>query len=304
MNSPHNKYFDKRNYCPICEHKSFKKIISMPFMKKEVYDFLNKYYYNKISDDVINNTEYSILKCLNCSCLFQEYILNDEQMFNLYENWISKTDSINKKNKSSISMFTRYVNDLEKITKYLGKDPHEISVLEYGMGWGFWSRIAQSLNFDITGFEISKSRLDFASKSNIKIINSIKKLQENKFDFIYSFAVFEHISHPKKTLQFLKSILNDDGLIYIYVPNGYNIEKKLKRKDWVASKDALHPLEHINCFKRKSLKILAKETNMRIKKNIFLPRYKNRSSYFNEIFKHIYNNSFSTGVFLEKSDIS
>ncbi len=300
MNLPHNKYFDKRNNCPICENKSFKNIIKIPFLKNEVYDFLYEYYYNKIPNEIIENTDYSVVKCLNCTSLFQEYILNDKQMFNLYENWISKSDSIDKKNKAKISMFTRYVNDLEKITKYFNKKPHEISILEYGMGWGFWSRIAQSLNFNITGFEISESRLDFVSSNNIKTINDIKKLQENKFDFIYSFAVFEHIAYPKKTLQLLSSLLNDGGLIYIYVPNGFNIEKKFKNKNWSASKDALHPLEHINCFNRKSLKILADGASMKIKNNIFLPRYKNKKSLITEILKHIYNNSFSTGVFLEK----
>ena len=90
------------------------------------------------------------------------------------------------------------------------------------------------------------------------------------------------------------------GIIYIYVPNGFNIEKKFLNKNWIASKDALHPLEHINCFKRYSLKILAKETNMKIINNIYLPRYKNNISYVTEVLKHIYNNSFSTGVFLQK----
>ena len=67
---------------------------------KQVHDFLYEYYYNKIPNEIIKNTDYSVVKCLNCTSLFQEYILNDKQMFNLYENWISKSDSIDKKNKA------------------------------------------------------------------------------------------------------------------------------------------------------------------------------------------------------------
>lgn len=220
-------------------------------------------------------------------------------MNELYESWISKDESLNKKINYSTYNFNKYVNDLEKISKYLNKKPKDIKILEFGMGWGFWSRIAKSMNFNITGFEISESRLNFAKKNNIKIINNLDELKKEKFDFIYSFAVFEHIKDPHETLKMLKDLLNKNGMIYIYVPNGIFAEKKFK-KDWKATKDALHPLEHINCFNRKALSVLGKNNNLKINYNIFQPRYKNLASYPKEIIKHIYNNTFSTGIFYSK----
>lgn len=298
MDLKYNKYFDQRIKCPICLSDKTKKVFDKPFLNKEIIDFIDNYYKNKIPHFVFENTNYSIKKCLNCTGLFQEYIFNNSYMGELYENWISKKDSLKKKEDFSAYNFSRYVNDLEKLSLYLKKKPKDISILEYGMGWGYWSRIANSMNFDVSGFEVSQSRINYASKNNIKIISNIDNLKNFSFDFIYSFAVFEHISNPYEMLKSLKSLLNEKGLIYIYVPNGIFAENKFN-KSWRASKDSLHPLEHINCFNRKSIRILAQKLNLKIKYNVFYPRYKNLLSIYKEPIKHIYNNSFSTGVFLK-----
>ena len=301
MSSAYNIYFDQRTNCPVCNNLKTTNIFKKPFKDLKIKKFLDDYYQNKIPDQILEETEYSIEKCLKCTTLYQKYIFNDEQMFHLYEKWISKEQSLRKKSTSEISTFTRYVNELEKVCKYLHKKPNEIDILEYGMGWGYWSNIAKALNFNVKGFEISKSRIINAKKKQIETINDLKKLKENKFDFIYSFAVFEHIPNPKETLELLKNLLKDNGLIYIYVPNGLFIERTFKDKNWKATKNQLHPLEHINCFNRKSLNVLCRESGLRIKYNNFLPRYKNLNSYFSEILKHIYNNTLSTGIFLEKN---
>ena len=45
---------------------------------------------------------------------------------------------------------------------------------------------------------------------------------------------------------------------------------------------------------------MAEKLNLKIKYNIFFPRYKNLTSIYKEPLKHIYNNTLSTGVFLQK----
>jgi len=300
MSLAYNIYFDKRINCPICNSINTINIFKKPFNDIKIQKFLDDYYEKNIPKEIIQETDYSINKCLKCTSLYQKYILNDEQMFNLYENWISKKKSLEKKSKAEISTFTRYANELQKVCKYLNKKPNNINILEYGMGWGYWSRMAKALNFNVKGFEISKSRIEHAKKNQIEIINNLEELNKNKFDFIYSFAVFEHISNPNQTFNLLSNLIKKNGLIYIYVPNGIFVEKQFKNKNWKASKNQLHPLEHINCFNRKSLKILSKQAGLKIKYNMYTPRYKNIKSHISEVIKHIYNNTYSTGIFLEK----
>ena len=82
----YNKFFDQRNGCPICLSKETKQIFNEPFFDERILSFIDKYYQNQIPHSVLENTNYSIQKCLNCTGLFQEYILNDKFMGELYEN--------------------------------------------------------------------------------------------------------------------------------------------------------------------------------------------------------------------------
>ena len=45
---------------------------------------------------------------------------------------------------------------------------------------------------------------------------------KEKFDFVTAFHVFEHLTHPLKAFKKAISWLNQDGLIYIEVPNMAN----------------------------------------------------------------------------------
>ena len=115
--------------------------------------------------------------------------------------------------------------------------------------------------------------MDYAKSNGIKVI-SWDEIPKYRFDFINTEQVFEHLAHPLKTLCYLKTSLNKDGLIKLSVPNARNIEHRLKIMDWKSSKDSKNslnpvaPLEHINFFRRKSLIKMASIAGM---KEIFIP---------------------------------
>jgi hypothetical protein len=47
--------------------------------------------------------------------------------------------------------------------------------------------------------------------------------------------------------------LNRDGIVHIRVPDGRGVDQQLQRHGWSPTIDAVHPLEHINCFTRADL---------------------------------------------------
>ncbi len=73
----------------------------------------------------------------------------------------------------------------------------------------------------------------------------------------YADQVFEHLPKPRETLEELAQTLRPGRILRIAVPNGEGLDRDMRRTDWQASKDALHPLEHINCFTSRTLKTLA-----------------------------------------------
>jgi 2-polyprenyl-3-methyl-5-hydroxy-6-metoxy-1,4-benzoquinol methylase len=268
----------------------------MSFSDERVWSFLNRYYEGKLPKDVVAADFFNVAKCDYCNLLFQEYILNDRNMYLLYEEWISPRKSLDKKRQADISIYKRYASEIENICEYTHKKPCETRVLEYGMGWGFWSNMAKAYNYDTTGLEISKSRVEFAREGGLKIIDDIREVSNESFDYIYSNQVFEHIPNPLATLIELARILKPSGIVHIRVPNGRGIERKLNNPNWRAEKDAIHPLEHINCFNLNALKVLAEQADLSLRRPLFHLDTKAITSWL----KHISNSRRATDVLLTK----
>lgn len=296
-----NNNFIKRNVCPICNSYNNKIICNYPLTSKKIWSFIEKYYQGRVPKKKMNSN-FCVVKCNTCTLLFQQNILNDSNMFLLYEKWISAEESLNKKRLAGISLFNKYAFEIGLISKIVNKKPNEINVLEFGMGWGFWSNVAKAFNFKITGTELSETRIKYAEKNGIRIINNISSEKEESYDYIYTNQVFEHISNPNETIKKLSKILKKNGIIHIGVPNGHGIEKKLKDKNWSIKKRAIYPLEHINCFNRKSFKHLAKQANLVIMpSNIYL-KTSTTKSLFKSLLLYIYNYNYPTQVFLKKNN--
>ena len=273
----------------------------MPFSDERVWPFLERYYEGRFPREKVESDNYSIARCNDCELLFQENILNDSNMYLLYEEWISAEESLNKKQQAEISLFKGYILELESICQILNAKPHEIKVLEYGMGWGFWSNLAKACNFNVTGVELSRDRKEFAQKNGVRVIEDISQLVDEKFDYIYSNQVFEHIPDPRETLQKLANMLNENGVIHIQVPNGKGMEKELQSIAWEAKKDALHPLEHINCFSRESLKILANQAGLSMLPPVYRPNLTGIKPFIGGLIRYLQDNRYSTQVYLTKS---
>jgi len=120
------------------------------------------------------------------------------------------------------------------------------------MGWGYWSRMAQAHGFDVVGFEMSAERSEYARQMGVSVVDDLAAVEDG-FDCVYANQVFEHLPDPIESLRTICQHLNPDGVIYIRVPDGRGVDQSLTRRHWSPELDAIHPLEHINCFTRKTL---------------------------------------------------
>jgi SAM-dependent methyltransferase len=293
--------FVKRNACPCCGSNSYKVIFSMKFSDEKIWPFLDSYYEGRIPKKKVASDYYNVARCNDCDLLFQEYTLTDSNMFLLYEKWISAEKSLDKKKFAGISLYKNYALEIEGICKFLNKKPYEISVLEYGMGWGFWSNLAKAYKYNVTGVEISKTRVAFAIKNGLRVIEEVSQEKSHSFGYIYSNQVFEHIPNPKETIRELARVLEKNGIIHIQVPNRRGIERGLRHPDWKAQKGAIQPLEHTNCFNRNSLKILADQAGLSLRSPLYGQRFDGMKPFLKSILKYVYDRYWSTQVYMIKS---
>ena len=236
----------------------------MPYDHERMVSFLLNYYGERIKIFLkdLKDQMYTLQKCIDCQTIFQEFIPTDEFSNKLYEEIISPNKSLKKKLNFPVTQFNTYFNEMIAFENLFKKKSFDIKVLEFGAGWGFWSRLAQSLNFKVNVSEISATRNKFLKDNNLKLINELDKTND-KFDLIYSDQTFEHLNYPKEIFNSLYKILNQSGFIFLKFPNSLFFKKKIN-KSYVPSKDAVHPLEHINLFTINSFKSIIKDLNMSV----------------------------------------
>jgi SAM-dependent methyltransferase len=129
------------------------------------------------------------------------------------------------------------------------------------MGWGFWGLAAQAQGLEVSGYELSAQRREYARTMGLDVVDELPPPGAH-FDCVYSSQVFEHLPDPRSTLESLCSRLAPGGLVYLRVPDGRGIATRLVRHGWSPQMDAIHPLEHINCFTRKTLIALGAQAGL------------------------------------------
>lgn len=254
----------ERKKCPCCNDKKFKELYRIPYKDKKISFFLIKYYGKKIIPllKIISKYHYILIYCINCKFIFQKYIPNKNLMLEIYEKLINPQKSLNKKKNFLMKNFNEYFNEYYAIQNLFKKEPRKIKILEFGSGWGFWSNMGQSLNFNNYVNELSISRIKYLKKQNLKLVHNINKCKL-KFDLIYSDQVFEHVDSPFKILQNLKKLLKKNGYILIRFPDSYFFRLKLFQ-NYFPQNDQAHPLEHINLYSRKSFEIMSNLLELKI----------------------------------------
>jgi 2-polyprenyl-3-methyl-5-hydroxy-6-metoxy-1,4-benzoquinol methylase len=251
-----------RKKCPCCQNKKFKEIYRISYNDRKLSDFLIRYYGKKIIHQLkkLSKYYYILNSCVNCNLIFQKYVPDKKLMFEIYENLIDTEISLNKKKNFCMENFKNYFDEFYAIQNLFEKKPNKVKILEFGSGWGFWSNLGQSLNFNNYVHELSQTRVKYQKK--LKIIKDINKCKL-KFDLIYSDQVFEHIINPLETLKTLKKLLKKNGYILLRFPNSYFFKLKLLYS-YLPKNDQAHPLEHINLYNRKSFKVMANMLNLKI----------------------------------------
>ncbi len=139
-------------------------------------------------------------------------------------------------------------------------------LLDAGCGLGFFlKRMSDFRQWEASGCEISQAAVDFA-KDVLGLRNVFSGKAEdldfrnNSFDIITLWDVIEHISDPAPLLSHLRTLLKNDGVLFIHTPN---IEVALPvarlTKLLFGMKANLHYLEakdHLNLYSVRTISAL------------------------------------------------
>jgi 2-polyprenyl-3-methyl-5-hydroxy-6-metoxy-1,4-benzoquinol methylase len=244
-----------RPTCPSGCHSRGRELLSLPFLDERVWGFISEYYDGRVPRSAVEGASYTIRQCHGCGGFWQVEVLDADGLGELYETWIDAEASLRKKTNAGIALFAEYAEILTSAASLLERPPHDIELLDYGMGWGHFASVAKAFNYRTHGFELSERRRAYARARGIDVVD---ELQPGAYGFVNAHQVLEHVPDPCATLAAIVEAMQPEGIVRLSVPDASGMLARLRSSDWRAAKDALHPLEHVNGFTPESLRTLAR----------------------------------------------
>lgn len=223
---------------------------------------------NHYGKKLAEKNNFEIIMCENCKFIHVMPIPTEDNLLNLYKNEFFqkiKPDDIKKEDLESEYWKTTYDDKLFSVKNFLGKSGH---FLDIGCGSGSLLLRAKELGWEVFGIEPSKIAAKYAENKGLSIIEdffqNIDFSSLGKFDVIHMKNLLEHTPSPVKILEKCKSILSDQGILIIEVPNDFNPLQDIAQKILNKPMYWIDPPIHINYFNFDSLSNLLESNSFKI----------------------------------------
>ncbi len=157
-----------------------------------------------------------------------------------------------------------YLHEIKLIEKYKNSG----RVLDVGPGMGFFLRLFDKKKWETEGVEPSPTlsalgRTYFGLNITNSFLEEFKT--ENKFDVITLIDVFEHISSPKSILKKIQSLLKEEGIVLVKVPNGtFSLFKQKLGAKFFKNLDIWDSYEHVVHYDQKTVRNMLESNNFKI----------------------------------------
>ncbi len=208
--------------------------------------------------ETIRIGSYKLTKCLNCGIVFNFKLPSQEEHNNYYENDYRITSSIRQIDIEQ-RRISRIPEQIILISEILNFNTKQASLLDIGCDKGFFLDEIRRYGFSVFGFEPSEISRKYCTNIGLTIYRDFNDIKR-KFDVITLWHSLEHHINPLVSLSNLKNYLNDDGFIFIRVPDFDCIWRKIFKSKWVW----LQPENHYFHFTINSLSFLLNKSGFDI----------------------------------------
>lgn len=204
-------------------------------------------------------------RCIDCLAFIGEYI----EVHNLYKNqyypsieyikerfdYVNSLPDYKSNNHHRVQRLSESIKIYERLGLLKSK---ERKILDVGCGFGIF--LHKFLDYEKTwkgiGLDLDVKLKKFLKSLGIQMIVSQNLSQmKERFDLISFNRVLEHVENPTLLLKKASSILKDDGIIYLEVPDTLSYSLKGEKSESFVD-------DHYFIFSPKSIFILAEKTNL------------------------------------------
>lgn len=191
-------------------------------------------------DFLFSRREFTVVRCKACGLHFTNPRVRENQIqkyyfpdYNPYKD--VKQSTFIKMAKGILGRFAGniHLRILEELKSFNAKD-----VLEIGPANGSLLFFLKDHGFQVTGVEIDRNCAEKIRGKGIPCLQgdlneNMSELGQKRFDAVILCHVLEHLYWPKETLKNIYNLLNEQGIIYLNLPNSSSLEARIFGKYWL-----------------------------------------------------------------------
>lgn len=205
--------------CPVCQGQNFSLVV-------------------KCVDELVSGAQFSIVECAKCGLQLTSPRPSSNTIGEFYKSdqYVSHSDS----KQGLINWAYHFVRSIALKQKlgHIRRLSTGTRLLDLGAGSGGFLSFMSDHGYDCVGVEPDYDARSIAlSKHNLELKDpsALGEMGDNeKFDVITMWHVLEHIHEPVELLKKLRTLLENNGVLIVAVPNHRSKDAQIYKNNWAA----------------------------------------------------------------------
>jgi hypothetical protein len=228
----------------------------------------------------LEDAEFELAHCTSCDLIYQVHAPDERLLAHVYTEMITSEYLRSLEVKDfTLTEFMRTAGELAVLFRMAGKPPLEVTLLDYGFGWGRWGRVARAMGATVYATEIGEDKKELARSLGVIVLDDAE-IDDRQFDIVHTEQVLEHLVEPGRDFKRLAAATRH--VLKVAVPARGRIKELIQNGGMPAvspfsrtqsggaaekTDDAyisVQPLEHLNAFSSATMEWLAQANGLRI----------------------------------------
>jgi SAM-dependent methyltransferase len=206
-------------HCPVCA-------------SNDIYEVL------QAIDHTVSREQFPVWQCRNCTLRFTQSVPGSEDIGPYYQSgdYISHSDT----KKGVINNLYHLVRNItlrqkkKQIIRHTGLTSG--SLLDVGCGTGSFLSVMQQAGWRVHGLEPDENARNLARQKGLHVnpVEHLYELSPASFNAITLWHVLEHVHELHPYMDQLRKLLNENGVLFVAVPNYTSNDAAHYRETWAA----------------------------------------------------------------------
>ena len=197
---------------------------------------------------------FRVLRCHGCSLVYLGNPPDDGEIYEQYYESPAADAALYRSNSSDPAVAELFAINGQRI-EWIRRSKPSGTLLDIGCGRGTFLKTARDHGFTVEGIDISERAVAYATQAfgltaNVSTVDDLAA-SGKQFDVVTLWHVLEHFADPFRALKLVRSLLRNDGLCGLEVPNLHSLKFVTARHKWQGGN---HPLYHRTFFTERTLR--------------------------------------------------